>query len=151
MAQRTKEERAAYMREYRERRKAREVAEADATIRAVEEAFEAPTPQDEERVEFMRDYEITENVPNTVQIGDRVRHRVNGYQGIITGSTSYINGCRQHLVVPEGLDKDGAVRDGIWIDEQHLILINHAVFENPFATSALATAGGPDRYDRATQ
>jgi hypothetical protein len=81
----------------------------------------------------------------SVQLGDRVKHRINGASGIITGTIEYINGCRQHLVIPEELDKDGKAQEGWWVDEQHLGLVTKAVYENPFAKGKKATAGGPDR------
>jgi len=83
-----------------------------------------------------------------VQIGDRVKSKINGFAGIITGTTEYLNGCRQHLVAPEALDKDGKVMDGIWTDEQNLGVVEGQVFPNPFAKTAKATAGGPDSTSR---
>lgn len=79
-----------------------------------------------------------------MQIGDRVKDRINSFTGIITGTTEYINGCRQHMLKPERLDKDGKVQDAFWIDEQHLILVDEQVLNNPFAGGKGPTAGGPD-------
>jgi hypothetical protein len=80
-----------------------------------------------------------------IKLGDRVRIRVNGWTGITTGRTEYINGCRQFLISPEELH-DGKPVDGQWWDEQHLELIESAAhgYSDPFAESgAVATAGGP--------
>jgi hypothetical protein len=82
------------------------------------------------------------------KIGDRVRDRINGFQGIATGRTEYINGCRQFLVKPDKLDKDGKPIDGLWIDEQNLELIQSQVYPDPFVGEAAPTAGGPDRRER---
>lgn len=85
-----------------------------------------------------------------MRIGDRVGHRINGFTGIVTGKTEYINGCRQFLVSPESLDKDGKPTDGIWVDEQNLEVIVEQVLPDPFPVGgAPATAGGPDRHERA--
>jgi hypothetical protein len=83
-------------------------------------------------------------------IGDRVEHRINGFKGIATGRTEYLNGCRQFLVQPEKLDKEGKPVEGQWIDEQHLTVVTSQVFSDPFSTGTTATAGGPDRAERAT-
>jgi len=82
------------------------------------------------------------------RIGDRVEHRINGLKGIATARTEYLNGCRQFLVQPEKLDKEGKPIEGQWIDEQHLTVVSGQVFSDPFNASNVATAGGPDRAER---
>jgi len=79
-----------------------------------------------------------------MNIGDRVTHRINGFTGIVTGRTYYLNGCVQCLVTPESLDKDGAVREGQWVDEQNLRLDAKGVLPDPFSKAQKATAGGPE-------
>jgi len=82
-----------------------------------------------------------------IKIGDRVRHRINGFEGIVTGTTEYINGCRQHLITPESLD-EGKVREGLWTDEQNITRLKAGVLENPFAKAKKAVAGGPEGPQR---
>jgi len=85
-----------------------------------------------------------------MQLGDQIRDKINGFTGVATGMTEYINGCRQFLLKPTGL-KDGKPIEGQWIDEQHLEVVVAQVIANPFAKpSAPARAGGPDRSERAT-
>lgn len=79
-----------------------------------------------------------------LRIGDRARHKINGFTGIITGRTEYINGCVQYLIAPEGLDKDGKIMEGQWMDEQNAVLVKKGIFPDPFAVSKAATAGGPE-------
>jgi len=83
-----------------------------------------------------------------MRIGDRVSHKINGFTGIVTGRTEYINGCVQFLVAPEKLDKDGKVMEGQWIDEQNVVLKVSGVLPDPFRTSAKATAGGQEGPQR---
>ena len=86
-----------------------------------------------------------------VKIGDRVRNIVNGFTGIATGRSEYLNGCRQFLVTLEALDKDGKMIDGTWWDEQYLAVVKEQVLSDPFLQTAAATAGGPSgSTDRAT-
>jgi len=86
-----------------------------------------------------------------MQIGDRVTHRLNGFTGIITATTEYLNGCRQHLVQPEKLDPAGKIQDGAWIDEQYWEVEAEQVMPNPFADGAAPLVGGPDRTSRPTK
>jgi hypothetical protein len=82
-----------------------------------------------------------------ITLGSRVADRINGFNGLVTGRLEYLNGCRQFLVKPEKLDKDGKVQDGIWIDEQYLVF-EVQLMADPFAASAEPTRGGPDRAER---
>lgn len=84
-----------------------------------------------------------------MKLGDRVKDKFNGFIGITTGRTEYINGCRQFLVKPEKLDKDGKPQDALWLDEQNLELVTPGVMSDPFASmNAPAIAGGPDSRER---
>ena len=85
-----------------------------------------------------------------MKIGDRVKHIINGFTGIATGRTEYMNGCRQFLVQPEKLDKEGKRIEGERYDEQFLKVETHGVFADPFAKATAPRAGGPDRRTRAT-
>ena len=82
-----------------------------------------------------------------ITIGCRVTDTINGFTGLTTGRLEYLNGCRQFLVKPERLNKDGKPEEGIWIDEQNL-RFEMKVLEDPFAYSPQAKAGGPDRAER---
>ena len=85
-------------------------------------------------------------------IGDRVEHKLNHFVGIVTGRTEYANGCRQLLVQPEKLDKDGKMQDGSWIDEQYWNVLDTGILPNPFAQpDAPAIAGGADHHERPTR
>lgn len=55
-----------------------------------------------------------------VTLGSKVRDKITGFTGIVTGYVSYISGCNQALVVPQ-VGKDGASRDAEWFDEQRLV------------------------------
>jgi len=83
-----------------------------------------------------------------LEIGDRARDKVSSFSGIVTGVTSYLNGCRQFLISPEKTTKDGNKLDGHWIDEQTLELVAKQVLRNPFATTNAPSVGGPDSRDR---
>lgn len=86
-----------------------------------------------------------------IEIGDRVVDTIDGFEGIVTGVTEYMNGCRQALVSPEKLTADGNSINGIWTDEQRLRITDKGVRANPFANGEPATAGGPRSTQRATR
>lgn len=52
-------------------------------------------------------------------LGYKVRDRITGFTGTVTGVVDYLSGCNQALVVPK-LKKDGTVADSMWFDVQRL-------------------------------
>lgn len=63
----------------------------------------------------------------SVNLGDRVKHRVHGFTGIVTVRAEHLYGCNQVFVKPEKLDKDGKEAPGIWIDEPWADLVKAGV------------------------
>jgi len=83
---------------------------------------------------------------STITLGSRATDTINGFSGLVTGRLEYLNGCRQFLIKPEKLDKDGKPQEGVWIDEQNLTFVAF-VRDDPFARSSKVKAGGPDRAE----
>lgn len=54
--------------------------------------------------------------------GRKVRDRITGFTGTVTGVLFYLSGCNQALVAPE-MDKDGKVPDPNWFDVQRLEIV----------------------------
>lgn len=54
-----------------------------------------------------------------IKLGQTVRDRITGFQGVVTGIVNYISGCHQALVVPRVKD-DGSLTDAQWFDLQRL-------------------------------
>lgn len=52
-----------------------------------------------------------------INLGDKVRDTVSGWEGIATGRYEYLNGCRRWQV--DGVDKEGKP-EGFVFDEQQL-------------------------------
>jgi hypothetical protein len=59
-------------------------------------------------------------------MGVRVKCKVTGLVGIVTGKTEYINGCVQWLVKPP-IDKEGKLVDGCWIDTIQLEVVDEGI------------------------
>lgn len=75
-----------------------------------------------------------------IHLGDEVVDIITGFQGVVTGKTTYINGCVQFSVRPKVL-KDGKMIDLEWIDDKRLKIINEA--SGALAEMTNTARGGP--------
>jgi hypothetical protein len=75
-----------------------------------------------------------------IQLGSKVKDKITGFTGIVTGIVTYITGCSQALIAPP-VDKQGKRPEGEWIDLQRLevdkkfkriVLHNAPAFDNGF-------------------
>lgn len=73
-----------------------------------------------------------------MQIGVKVRDRITGFTGIVTGFVRYITGCNQCLVAPP-VKENGEFADSHWIDVQRLEVLPG----NPIVLDS-GTNPGPD-------
>ena len=76
-----------------------------------------------------------------VNLGDKAKDRISGFEGIVIGKAEYLYGCRQVLVAPTKLTKDGKRPDGEWFDEERLEVVKAGAQKRP--ASADERAGGP--------
>lgn len=56
-----------------------------------------------------------------IVLGSKVKDRITGFAGIVTGYVTYISGCNQALVVPQ-VGKDGVAKEALWLDEQRCVV-----------------------------
>ena len=61
-----------------------------------------------------------------IELGDKVKNILTGFEGIVTGQAIYLHGCSQSLVVPK-ISKDGEFRRSHWFDDPHLKVVKKAV------------------------
>ena len=59
-------------------------------------------------------------------LGTKVKDKVTGFQGIVTGVTHYLTGCSQALVVPP-VDEQGNHKEGHWYDFQRLDRVDESL------------------------
>lgn len=57
-----------------------------------------------------------------VENGVTVEDRITKFRGVVTGMVTYITGCDQALVAPQGLNEKGEIRDSAWVDIQRLVV-----------------------------
>jgi hypothetical protein len=52
----------------------------------------------------------------SIELGDRVKDIVTGYEGIAIGKTEWLTGCDTIGICPTELDKDGKTKNTVWFD-----------------------------------
>lgn len=73
-----------------------------------------------------------------IELGDKVRDQVTGYEGIAVARTEWLHGCARITVQPANLDKDGKPPETVTFDELQLT----RVVEQVVASGNRGT-GGP--------
>ena len=64
------------------------------------------------------------NMPRKkIHLGDEVEDKITGFTGIAVCEIKFLNGCIQYGVQPTGVDKDGAMKEKEFIDEQQLKVV----------------------------
>lgn len=61
------------------------------------------------------------------ELGQRVRHKISGFTGIITSRAECLNGCWRYVVEPDKVGKDGEMLKGWAIDEQEIEFIDNGI------------------------
>jgi len=69
-----------------------------------------------------------------VELGEKVKDSITGFEGIAVGRATYLYGCVRVLVEPEGLKEDGTTLEAVWFDEQRLIEGSEAKSGGPQST-----------------
>lgn len=72
-----------------------------------------------------------------INIGDRVKDKVTGFEGIVVAETNWLNGCTRCGVQSLTL-KDGIPIDLVWFDRPQLELMTSRV-----VAPGVRTTGGP--------
>ena len=70
----------------------------------------------------------------SIELGVRVRDRVSGFAGTVTGRVEYLSGCRQYLITPACKD-DGAFVEPHWFDEDRLDVTSEKVVTLPVSVA----------------
>lgn len=59
----------------------------------------------------------------SIELGDRVKDVITGYEGIVNGRTKWLTGCDTIGILPTELDKDGKTREPMWVDVTRIEVI----------------------------
>jgi hypothetical protein len=58
-------------------------------------------------------------------MGKKVKDKISGFEGIVTGIVDYLTGCKQLLIQPPA--KDGEFKSSIWIDIDRVEVIGDGI------------------------
>ena len=58
-----------------------------------------------------------------IKLGQKVRDKVTGFEGVATAKLEYINGCIQYCVKPK-IKEQGKMPEGVYIDHQQLEVLD---------------------------
>jgi len=62
-----------------------------------------------------------------IELGQKVRCKVTGFEGIATSRIEFLNGCVQYCVKPKINKKDQKMPEGEFIDQQQLEVVKGSV------------------------
>ena len=80
-----------------------------------------------------------------IQLGDRIRDEVTGFEGIAVGLTDYLTGCT-HVGIQARCDHDGKVPEWYWVDVRRCAVLQGGAFDLAAArggSAATVVQGGP--------
>lgn len=75
-----------------------------------------------------------------IRLGQKIKDRVTGFEGVAVGRVAYLNGCIQYLIKPEA--REGKMVEEEWIDEQTLEVIGQGLLVDENG-EAHESRGGP--------
>ncbi len=81
-----------------------------------------------------------------IRLGQRVRDKVDGFQGVVVARTEWLWGCVRYEVQPEVLADDGQPLKTQWLDQEQLEVLDAPVVEGmPLPPPVGVATGGPAR------
>lgn len=60
------------------------------------------------------------------ELGDRARDTVTGFEGIVTATCAFLNGCQRVQLQPP-VDAEGKPREGVYFDVEHVEVVETGV------------------------
>lgn len=78
-----------------------------------------------------------------ISLGDKVKDKITDFEGIAIARITFLNGCEQIQVQPQGLTKDGEQKESVFIDIQQLEKVKE---EKPKKVKKSDVGGGFRNY-----
>lgn len=70
---------------------------------------------------------LIKNIMERIELGDLVQDAVTKFKGIATQKVYYLQGCARFALNPQGLTKEGKMKDSFFFDEPQLTVVKKAV------------------------
>ena len=86
-----------------------------------------------------------------LELGDKARHVVTGFEGIVTARCEYLAGCSQVCLQPQGLKPDGGTFESLYFDEPYVDLVERGVVTNRTPQRDEGPSAPPGRRGDAAQ
>ena len=67
---------------------------------------------------------------NKLKLGDKARHAITGFEGVVVARVAYLTGCDQVCLQPQGLTDKGDTFDSRYFDEPYVDLVESGVVPN---------------------
>ncbi len=80
-----------------------------------------------------------------ISLGERVRDKISGFEGIAYARSEYLNGCSRIMIAPTKLKDDGSPIEGEWFDTQQVEVVG------PGLNAEQKPSGGPQVTPRRAQ
>ena len=77
-----------------------------------------------------------------IKLGQKVKDRVTGFEGIVIGITKYLSGCDTVGIQPQGM-KDGKSFDVEWYDYTRLEILDKKSILEKITATLTKDPGGP--------
>lgn len=91
-------------------------------------------------------------IEGPVQLGDLVKDKITGFQGVASSYTDFFHGCRRFGVQPQGVKKDGeGTHKAVSFDEPQLEILKRGLFKPNPITIADPLEMGDEVEDFVTQ
>lgn len=65
-----------------------------------------------------------------IELGDKGRHAITGFEGIVTARVEYLTGCNQLCLQPQGIKPDGGTHEALYFDEPYVDLVESGTVPN---------------------
>jgi len=58
-----------------------------------------------------------------IKLGDKVRDKITGLEGIAVAKIKFLNGCLQIAIQPEGLTSEGEPKEQHFVDSAQVVIV----------------------------
>jgi len=91
------------------------------------------------------DYPHRVRNPDSITLGQRIRDRLSGLEGVAIARVEYLTGCTQYAVLPDRKADDNDVPSCIYLDWQRFEIVGPSEFEDILVAGEAENQAGTER------